>query len=338
MAQPFLFRKRIILTKAEATPGTAESLVKADFNVRVYDVGFTPNTEFENDLKYATGDHSEDIDVAGARWGTLTFKTFVNDDGTVNGKPNFAKYTDGCGINHAVHGATGNSFKPSNANDGDSNTLIIVDIERGGSPQGVEYRFVGGMGNVIWAAPGVGKPFETRFEMKGKLVPAVDNATPLTNPAELTSPDSTAPFVHLLTTTTIGGQVMKISSFELDAGNNVEMEIDPSDATGIIQFSVVERKPRLNINPLKLRIATADMLTKMNTNVKETITIANASTIPGKFTIPQAQILTLEDQQREQLSAWGASYKCLRNGQFGSLIIADMAVEDTWEFLIGSKT
>jgi len=340
MAAPFLTRKRVAIGKAEGTPGTGESIVKADFNTRIFEPRFTPNIEFENDLKYTTGDHTEDIDVSGARWGTLSFKTFVNTDGTANGKPNWVKFAESSGVKHHTFSTFGNSISPRAEADGKTMTIWIVDVERGASPEAIEYKFSGAMANAVLSAPGVGKPIEIRYEFKGKLLAPADNITPFTNPVELTAPDTTNPFVNLNTAVDIGGATMKVASWELDFGNNVEMEIDSADPTGICLFNLIERKPRLSINPLKLRLVTADILSKTFQNTKETITITNSAAIPLKLTIPQAQIIAPEDVTREGLEAWQLSYKCLRNGQVGSLILsgANNTVEDTWELLIGAKS
>ncbi len=334
MAQPFVFNRRTTAGKVEATPGTIEALVDADSNVRLYEPLFTPATEMDSDLKYSTSDHTEDIDVAGIRVGTLTFWHMLGNDGTAQGKPNWGKYFDSAGAINAVHSTTGNSYKPRTASDGVSMTIQLADVERGAT-QSYQVPFVGCMANAVIFCEGPGKPFKIRYEFSGKVGTFADAASVM----DLTSPDTTVPYVNLNTTFVIDGVTEKVASFELDLGNEIMPEDDPSDTTGVLQYSIVTRKPRLSINPYKQRVSAANQWNNVNTNNTGTITISNGETPALLITCPQAQPISLADANRQGLSAWDMNYKLLRNGQVGSLTLdnVDNTVEDTWEILIGAK-
>jgi hypothetical protein len=257
-------------------------------------------------------------------------------------KPKFYKVAESCGAISEVEGTTlGYSFSPKAAGDGVSYTIWRVQMSRSGTPVGIADKFSGCMGDFEMGAEGVGKPLAISAKWNGKQEAISDldnNALVALN--VLTAPDTMVPWVFLNATCTIGGTACQISSFKLTAGNKVEPEYaGTAVASGILQYGITARAPRLTINPLRRAAATYDPISVMNAGTTTTVLISGTNgTTPWKFSFPVAQVIGADEAVREGLNAQALNFKLRQNGWSGSLAIADMDLDCPWEFLQGAKS
>jgi hypothetical protein len=195
---------------------------------------------------------------------------------------------------------------------------------------------------LTWGAGGVGKTLTAKMEFIGKNVAAADlDNTALTTLAVQTGLDAGQPYTFSNFAQTFGGGTVQISSFEIDAGNKVEPEIDPGDATsGQVKYhAIVSRDPHCKINPLKKTVAAYDAYATAAANTPGTLVLANTTaTIPLQITVANGQLMNPKSADREGLAAWDLDLKCLRNGIDGTPVVSGMAVEAAWEILFGAKS
>lgn len=334
MTTPLLSNLRILAAKIEGTPGTAETLADADYNVRVFGpINVTPNVPPDDEgAKYQTGDHGEDESIMGAQSATISFMCKIAWGGAVGTEPDWWKFAKGCGCGVTTFGATGLALEPLKQYDNQSLTIEIFDIERGGaSPNARKYQFAGCMGNMILSSEGVGLPWVAQFEFQGKFVDVTDVVT--ANILDLTSPSTTTYEKLLANPMTIGGVSKCISSFSLDIGNTISPQMCQGEATGYELFAITARRPRLTVNPLAAIVATDDTYGKMVAQTRGAVSLATAAASPH-FTIaaPDAQIISLAYGDRDGLVSDDMTYKLLRNAGSNS----NMADEAGWHLLQGA--
>lgn len=333
MANPFLQNLRILVGKLEDAPGTPETLDDVDFDVRIRAPELTPVIEPDDEAqKYATGDHGEDESIMGAQSANINFHTKMAWGGDVETQPKWWKFMQSCGAVVTDYPTTGMSLEPQKANDNKTMTIEVYDIQQGATPAAYRYRFAGCMGNATLGCEGIGMPWIVNYSFTGKLVDFDDVTNP--NILALTSPDTTVAERLLNNPVTIGGVTQKISSFELDLGNQISPVINQAQTTGYDYFAISERRPRFSMNPLIQPVATEDILAKWTGETTAEIGI-NTGQSPTHFTltIPVAQILNAAVANREGLVNWDQNFKCLRNGSANGTISA----ESTWELLIGAQ-
>lgn len=322
---------RYLAVKDEVTEGTFVAAVDADFNTRLRDIQITPNVEMDDEnSKWQTGDHGEDEHLAGVQAATITFYQKLTWGGAVNTSPSWTKIMEGCGCPEEAYGAAGIGWAPKKVADELTKSITVADVTRGATPITTLYKFAGCMGNAIIMCEGIGKPWLIRYTFQGKIEDIVDGTALV-----LTSPQETLAEVMLSNTFTIGGTAERISSFQLDLGNEIAPVYDQSKSNGILHFGIVNRRPRFSCNPLAVKQATRDMLNLLITN---NVSVISNATSHMTIAIPAAQLLNPGLAAREGLVNWEENYRCLRNGNYNPEPITALDAEDTWELLQGARS
>lgn len=333
-------RKLVLLV--EGTKGTFNIPLTADYNIRFRNIEMTPNIEFDDDsAKYATGSHAEDEMIAGVQSATITASCRVTYGGAVATVPNWwkAAYSCGCGgigwnagaevaIGSAVAGI---ALVGRAAYDDISYSLMVIDTEVGASPVFKLYKFGGCMGNMVLTCEGPGKPVMANFTWQGFLEDIVDGSDVALNATTMTSLAES----YLGSTTTIGNTAEKIGAWAFDMGNVITPIYDQAAPTGIRQFIVSERHPRLTCNPLGVKQGTTDWLEEVLTEVSRLIEIPTANC---NLEIIDAQAGNFGLSSREGLVAYDHTFRALQNGVPGTQIVAALDLEDTFEFRQGART
>lgn len=330
MASPFSQNLRIAVMKLEGTPGTAETLVDADYDVRIRNPEIGMAVPPDNEAsKFATGDHGEDEAIMGAQSGTVAFNVKMAWGGSVTAEPAWWKLAKACGAKEKAYTTTGIALQPQKAYDNKTITIGVFDIQMGDTPAAVLTVYSGCIGTMIMGAGGIGQPWNAAFTFTGKLADPIDviNA----NILALTSPDTTVAERLLSNTMTIGAVGQRISSFSLDSGNTIAPLINQGEATGYEYFGITGRAPRFACDPLIQPVATEDVIAAVKASTKKVISIASTNMT---LKIPVGQIMAPEVANREGYINWGQTWRCLRNAGVDS----DIADESTWELLIGSRT
>lgn len=332
MADYNLANLRYAAVKVESTPGTMETPASADFKYRLRDLEITPEIEFDDEAsKVATGDHAEDIAIAGVRAASLSFYVKGAWGGAVNTAPNWWDLAKMCGAGEIAYGSTGVALVGRKAYDKVTHTIWVVDVERKASGAvHTAYQFAGCMGNMLLLAEGIGKPWLARFNIRGKFID-VDEISAL----DMTSPDTTKPEVALNNTFTIGGNTRCISQFQFDTGNDVQPVYCTGEETGISHFGIVSRRPRFSCNPLSTKQSDYDVFDDV---INETTQVVSNASTNFTLKILKAQTMNPALAAREGLVNWNLNLRALKNGTTGSLVDSDLTPEDTWELLQGSRT
>lgn len=336
---PYSFNLRYLVAKEETTPGTMETLDSTDFDVKVRNPEVSPIIEPDDEAsKYANGNHGEDEVVMGAQSGTISFSIRLGYAGAATTEPKWFKFAYGCGAKKVDYAGTGIAIQPQKEQDNNSLTIWVYDLVLGGaSPNGIIYKFAGCTGNMTIGCENVGGPWMGNFTFTGKLVDIcdVENA----DLPEIGDIDTAHPEKFLNNTMTVGGVNQCVSSFQLDAGNEVSPYICQSEITGYELFQITARRPRLSANPLVQANSTEDVWEKMVSGLTGAITTEEIVISSNNFTltVPKAQQIAGGIANREGLVNWDANYKCLANGVTGSVADATYDPEVTWQLLIGAE-
>jgi hypothetical protein len=203
--------KKIMVAKREAVAGTAETLVNADFDVRMREVEFTPDIQGgDEDSKFVTGDYGEDVAISGIQGATFNSMVKVAEGSAIDTAPKWNKLLEGCGLVEEVYAGVGVGYQPLQAGDKQTLTFSKVEISDDGVPVGIESATAGVMGNLTLSAEGVGSPVKVAFEWKGKFSGLSDVAN--ANLLALTSPDTSVGAKFMNGTATIGGASLCVQS------------------------------------------------------------------------------------------------------------------------------
>lgn len=325
-----------IACKDESTPGTAEALADANFDIRAHDIQISLNYAVDDDnSKHATGDHTEAESVPGAQSATLTFWTYLAWGGAVDTAPNQAKLWKACGAVETAYGVTGIEWNPESANDNNTMTFFLYRKERGGTPAALTFKMAGAVGNCKIGADGIGASHKCMYEFQGKLTEIEDTANGAL--LSLTSPDTTVSEKLIGCPFTVGGTTLSISSFELDFGNEIQGQTNQNDAsnTGYDYFAITARRPRFSCNPYQQLAANFDVHNIFTNSTVGALSLATADSTPH-FTIsaPRAQMLPPGVSDREGSGAWELNYKLLRNTAGAD----DTDKERAWTLLQGATS
>jgi hypothetical protein len=334
VSKHFVSNLRCVVCKEEVTPGTAVALTDADFNTRVYGAEVTFDLPIDDEAsKFGTGDHGEDEAITGAQSGTIKISSKVSWGGAVATVPAWWKWLVGCGQVQKAYTTTGIAAQPKVAGDDKTLTIWVIDIIRGASPTGMAYKFAGCMGDGSIGCDGIGKPWKIEGTFKGKLVD-IAAITAGADMYTLTSPDTSLPETLCNNAVTINSKTKKISSFKLSFGNDVQPQYNQADSTCIDFFGIVNRKPRLQMNPLMTTISgDTDSSDPLADFLAMTTSTGSIVGVHHTLNLPKVQLLTMAQAAREGLVGWDMNYKLLRNASADAALDAEV----TWELLQGAR-
>ena len=337
----FLHPLRILVGKLETTAGTMETLADSDFDVRIRNPEVTATVELDDEAsKWARGDHAEDEVVTGSQSGQITFSIRMTHGATISAEPGWWKFAKGCGCLPVVYGTSGIGLQPRKQYDEKTMTLWIFDVKRGGTaPTAVCYKFAGCMGNMVMTAEAVGKPWVANFTFTGKLTD-VDMAIANADIMEKIISDTSCAEKFINNDALIGSHSEKVSTFSLDIGNEIQPVIDQSELTGFAYHSITTRKPRLSMNPLmdSSHDVWGDMVYGVTGCPAYYQTMVGSTGARYSLHVPKGQIMSAGLANREGLVNWDLNIKCLGNGVTGSVQVAALDSEVTWELLKGARS
>ena len=227
LSAPLLTRKRAIKVIAEATKGTFLAPTQA---LTVFDPVINPTAPFEerHDVGLYRGPSMGG--VVGERSGKCTFGAELRGSGT-GLEAGLAILLQACGFLKTAEVYNTHSTPASDIN-------VSIAMWEDGKKKGL----AGGAGNVIMGG-GVGKRFMCNFDFSGIWQAPVDDALPAFAPA------TTAPLFLQGGTFTLGGQAIKIGSFELNMGNVVAERKGVVGVGGIAHYLITYQVPLLTITP-----------------------------------------------------------------------------------------
>lgn len=291
---PLLKRKRVLAAKAETNPGTAESLTGAEAAFNAYDVMIQPSIEVER--REAQGQFGSLAGVASARQGKATFKTDLGWDGTSTEPAWATVFLPACGYVLAT-----NTFTPrSEAPGSNVKTLTIACYING-----LRKILVGCMGTFKLVAP-TGRMAYIEWEFTGKWAAPTDETIlaptyPTVSPLRFAS--------GLVEWNDIAQRVEQVT---FDAGNEITLLEDPTDATGYSYAVVVERTPRFTANPESVLVATQNRWSEWISNTEDTfeLDIDGPTTSVMSIDAPKAQIVNIQEGDRGKIVTDEVEWVC----------------------------
>jgi hypothetical protein len=291
----FIKPKRVLAMKLETTSGTAIAVADADFNVRVRDIEFNP--EVESYLRpYASGRHSVASAVMGKRKATVTFKHDLALGAAANTPAKVSKFFQCCGAKETITSTTSVDWTPLATQDegtGYTGTIVIQEVPVSGNA--LMYTMKGCMGNFVLTMDDLGQPLFVTFTFTGAFVSITDGTALV-----LTSPDTSVPPAILAATITNNSVVQAIGKMSLDAGNEIQMDYDPSDATGYKAAYIGSRAPKLTLDAKATLLATDPVYTRWvaGTEAAFSLTTPTAGGFKWTITAPKAQLIDMKLGER----------------------------------------
>lgn len=321
--------KMEMIAKREAVAGTPETITSTDFDVRMREVEFTPDIQGgDEDSKYVTGDYGEDIAISGIQGANFTSMTKVaSANAGIDAAPKWGKLAESCGLVGTSYAGVGYGYEPLQAGDKQTSTFHKIGISDDGTPVGLQSSVAGVMGNMTIGAEGVGSPLKCTYEFKGKFsgITDINNASI----PSLTDPDTTVGAKFMNGTVSIWGVELCVQSFSLNLGNTVEYLPCPSETTGILTATVVNRQPRMEMTLLAPPASVFNPFLEVTTEQEEAIILSFGD---WSLEIPRGQILSYGETDANGRLAYELSIKLNRNAG-GDPTMAD---ESTFRLLQGA--
>lgn len=325
-----------MVVKEETTPGTFAAPATDEHVIRIHNIEFTPELTMDDEgSKYANGIHAEDQSILTTQAGTLTFEAKCISGATDATAPGFFTLAKMCGCDTIAFTTTGIGLVRRQAYDDNTFSCVIYDKELGGSsPVTTQYQFAGCIGNMTVSAS-INGVWMAKFTVKGKIIDFVDGSAVVLN-----APGTRVAQNFLSTDCTIHSTASFVSEWEFDLGNEVQPVYASVDGTGISHYVITSSKPRFSANPLAVKQATTDWLSKLQTNTVPFGPVLIETAAAGRLSLRviDAQPISLANAPREGMRSWAVTFKALGNGLPGSLIYTagDITSEDTFMLLQGT--
>lgn len=228
---PLLKRKTVFAAKVEATPGTAESLTGGEGTYNVFDLNIAPTIGV--DRRERQGTFASNPGIAGARMGRATFKHAVEWAGTGTLPTWVTVLLAGCGYVNSGGTLTPRSEAPGS----NVKTLTL-----GGYSDGYFRGLAGAAGTFKITYP-AGRMIVIEFDFQGRYLDEDDIA--LIAPTYPTD----KPIRFAGATVELANVALAVESVVFDAGNEVKLLEDPVNASGYRFALIVDRQPKITINP-----------------------------------------------------------------------------------------
>lgn len=274
--------------KKEATPYTAETLVAANYNQRVYDISISPDIE-SYARKLCRGDTSRDKSISGKRKCTASCTVDLYPGATVATAPTYFDMIECCGWRKVTHGATGISLAPHALYNRVPMTIEVAFPEEGTTPRHIVIKMKGAMGKLKIESPEIGQPIKLMFEFTGVLVDITTRA--YVDMIIPTAFDSALPPAVLATTFSFYGTWQFPKKFTVDGGEDIQLFSDISQAAGCSGSRVADRNMVGDCNPDMFVTDDVDYLDSQVNNTTGALSVTIGGSVPFYLTAPAVQIV-----------------------------------------------
>jgi len=310
----FIERRMILGTKKETTEGTANAPVAGDCNLLVEDVKFEPDID-QTDRNPIASDLSPYPSIAGMRKARASFKVELKGAGAAGTAPAIGKLIKACGFSETIVAVTSVTYAPLSVGV-DSLTIDLYSVPASGNQ--IRERLIGARGTFKISAKS-GQQVYLEFTFQGAYVATAD-AAGLT-PSGL---ETTLPPAFLATSFSMHTYSHKVSSFNIDLGNQLAPRQDIAAASGLLSYLIVNRKPTFSFDPEKELMATHDYYGKMLANTEGALSVAIGATAGNICTItaPKAQYTKVMPGGRDGLGIFTVDGKFNRSSGNDELVLA----------------
>jgi hypothetical protein len=277
-ASPLLLRQRTLLAKAETTTGTAVALAGTDGVFIAYCDDNPIEEIFNMEQRPKMGSGHQHPAVPGAQMNRITFEIELAGNGA-SGLPAWAStFLPAC--NFVLATATYTQTIPVDP----LNTLTIGLWENGRIR-----KLSGAMGDLTITGR-AGHVCRVRFVFTGKPEADEDDVA---NPNP-TFPTVLPPRFANASAVTLGSFSPKISSFEIRAGNDVQMREDATQSCGYRSALIPDALPTCSLDPEAVQTDDRDIRTLINASTEEALSIVIGSTANDTITIAAAAAQMME--------------------------------------------
>ena len=296
---PLYKRKKTLAAKVEGTPGTAEALTNAEGAFNAYDIMLQPSISFED--REGSGSFNYLTAISQARSATITFKTDVAWDGTATEPSIFTVLMPACGWTE-----TTNVWKPRSEAPGTN----VKTLTMGTYVDGVLKTIKGAVGTYVITLT-TGGMITIEWTFTGVYVEPTDVAI-----IAPTYPTESPLRFAAATACSFNSVALKVQQITIDAGNEVALLEDPTDASGFIHAIITNRRPTITANPESILVATQNRHNIWTTSTPYTIqiTLDGPSTSTLGITAPKAQIINIQEADRNRIVTDEIEFLCTKNG------------------------
>ncbi len=296
---PLLKRITTLAAKVETTPGAAESLSGTEGVFNAYDIVCNPNIAMTD--REGSGGFNYLTAIKEGQSATMTFKLDLEWDGTATEPNAFAVLMPACGWVESS-----NVWKPKSEAPGTNVKTVTLAAYIDGKRKLIR----GASGTWVMTLP-VGRKITFEFTFTGIYVEPTDTSIitptyPTTNPLEFRS----------ATACTFNSVAMSLEQISFDAGNEVVLLEDPTDASGFKYAMIVNRRPTCTANPESVLVATQNRHNIWTTSTPYAIqvTLDGPTTSTLGITAPKAQIINMQDGDRNRIVTDEIEFLCTKNG------------------------
>lgn len=296
---PLLKKIRTLAAKIEATPGTAESLTASEGVFNAYDIMLQPSIAMTD--REGSGSFNYLTAITEGQTATVTFRTDIPWDGTATEPTIFSVLMPACGWTE-----TTNVWKPRSEAPGTNVKTLTLGVYVDGLLKTIK----GAVGTWVMTLP-TGRMVTIEWTFTGVYVEPTSTAIiaptyPTTNPLKFTSAAAC----------TFNSVAMPVEQITITAGNEVIMLEDPTQASGFIHGIIVDRRPTIQANPESVLVATQNRHNIWTTYTPYAIqiTLDGPSTSTLGITAPKAQILNIQEADRNRVVVDDIEFLCTKNG------------------------
>jgi hypothetical protein len=217
-------------------------------------------------------------------------------------------------MDETVSASTSVAYNPSNSLElgggasAGSFSCVVQDVftSAGGA---VHTKFKGCLANGKIVGEELGAPLTLQVEITGIFEEIADETALV-----LTGQDTTVPNPWKAGTFTAFGDAVCPSSFELDFGNQIELEMDCSDSSGYLAAYFADQTPILSMNPKADLIANVPHYTRWAAGTEGAIAISTSNWV---INADKCQIITQGDGSQESIVAYDQTLRLNRDSANG---------------------
>lgn len=296
---PLLKRIRTLAAKQEATPGTAEALTNAEGAFNAYDVMLQPSISMED--REGSGGFNYLTAISQGQTATVTFKTDLAWDGTATEPTIFSVLMPACG-----YVESSNVWKPKSEAPGANVKTVTLGVYVDGLLKTIK----GAVGTCVITLP-TGRMITIEWTFTGVYVEPTSTAIiaptyPTESPLRFAS----------ATVCTFNSVAMKVEQITIDLANEVTMLEDPTQASGFLHGVITNRRPTIQANPESVLVATQNRHNIWTTSTPYAIqiTLDGPTTSTLGITAPKAQIINIQEADRNRIVTDDIEFLCTKNG------------------------
>lgn len=291
-------RQRVTAAKIEATAGTSEALSASDAAMNIYNAVIKPNIEREQLENQGGMGYKPSKGIS--RKGTATFRTYVEWDGTAT-EPAWAEtFLPACG-----YVKSGSTYTPRTEFAGSNVKTLTIGVYNGGKRR----RIYGAMGNFVVT---IETPKLVYFDWTFEGIYLGEDAIAMLAPTYPS--DATLKGIGLAEWNDIAFCPKTVS---INANNELYLvECLNSSPYGYSHTVIKNRRPTITADPESVSIATQDRWAHMLNDAEYALELSING--PGNstigFTAPKAQLINLDEGEREGLVTDATEWQCNVNG------------------------